>query len=167
MLRTRQTQAAARRTRIRVDEDGEPRLPSFADGEAAGGREARPAMASASRNLAYPWTLNNPTEEEIELLKRYEDPEVRAAFNIRYICFGFEVAPTTGTPHLQGFVRYEAKKAKTMSAAHKVPGFARAAMIVARGNDEENRNYCMKGEAEGAPPKTVGTRPETDYYIYI
>lgn len=45
------------------------------------------------RNACF--TLNNYTEEEVEHLK---------LIDVQYIIFAKEVAPTTGTPHLQGYV---------------------------------------------------------------
>jgi len=46
----------------------------------------------------YCFTLNNPTPEERNAL---------ASLECVYIVYGNEIAPTTGTPHLQGFVIFE------------------------------------------------------------
>lgn len=45
----------------------------------------------------YVFTLNNYTEEDIEKLNTLE---------VDYIMYGKELAPTTGTPHLQGYVSF-------------------------------------------------------------
>lgn len=49
------------------------------------------------------WTLNNYTAQEVESLREY------AKF-CKYMVFGYEVAPTTGTPHLQGYVCWETSR---------------------------------------------------------
>lgn len=50
----------------------------------------------AYRNFVF--TLNNYTEEDVERLTK---------FPCRYIVFAKEIAPTTGTPHLQGYCELE------------------------------------------------------------
>lgn len=47
------------------------------------------------------FTLNNYTDQEIETLRDQKK------IGYRYIIFGKEIAPTTGTPHLQGYLYYE------------------------------------------------------------
>lgn len=57
-----------------------------------------------------------------------------------YIAYGHEIAPTTGTPHLQGFIHF--KNAKTKSAVIKLmPGCHIEVMM---GSIEENVHYCNK-----------------------
>jgi len=46
------------------------------------------------------WTLNNYTINDIAALRDY-------AKSAKYMVFGYEIAPTTGTPHLQGFTAWE------------------------------------------------------------
>lgn len=46
------------------------------------------------------WTLNNYSAHDIEQLRKY-------APLCKYMVFGYEVAPETGTPHLQGFVSWD------------------------------------------------------------
>ena len=66
----------------------------------------------ASRSRDYYITYNNYDQDQIDKL---------AALECVYIVYGKEIAPTTGTPHLQGYVRF--KSPKTMSAALKaLPG---------------------------------------------
>ena len=50
----------------------------------------------AFRNFIF--VLNNYTEEDVERLTK---------FPCRYIVFAKEIAPTTGTPHLQGYCELE------------------------------------------------------------
>lgn len=59
--------------------------------------ETRPSARTSETRRRWRFTLNNYTEAELVRIRAY--PEF-----IRWIGFGFEVAPTTGTPHLQGFL---------------------------------------------------------------
>jgi hypothetical protein len=69
----------------------------------------------------------------------------------RYICFGEEVAPDTGTPHIQGYVYYANNK--TLSAVRRqIPG---AHLSVAHGNAKQNRDYCGKLRPEDEEPNAV------------
>lgn len=60
--------------------------------------------SQCTRSRSYLFTKNNYSEEDIEYLRR----EVSA--NCRYVIWGKELAPSTGTPHLQGFIVFENKK---------------------------------------------------------
>lgn len=99
---------------------------------------------SRSRNFIF--TLNNYTDQHVALLNRL-------APSLRYLVYGREVAPTTGTPHLQGFAIFA--NARTLSAVTRLmPG---AHVEIARGSPEQCRTYCIKdGDyAEfGTPPVT-------------
>jgi hypothetical protein len=79
-------------------------------------------------------TLNNPTEKQINLLKlRSEQCALFVA--------GLEHAPTTGTPHLQGY--FECYSRKRLQTAKKL--LVREAFIAeARGTREQNITYCSK-----------------------
>lgn len=46
------------------------------------------------------WTLNNYSNDDVERIRKY-------APTCKYLVFGYEVAPETGTPHLQGFVSWD------------------------------------------------------------
>jgi len=90
-------------------------------------------MKTRKMNRAYCWTLNNPTSEEIEAINQS---------TLRYIVYGHEIAPETGTPHLQGYL--EATRGYTMVAIKKMPGFGRAHIEARNGTRDEARDYCMK-----------------------
>lgn len=102
-----------------------------------------------SKCRSYCFTLNNYTEIELNALKSVPLEQN----NIRYLCFGQEIAPTTGTPHLQGFLYLT--NPRTMVALHRLPGFGRAAFIRANGTPQQNRDYCIKGDEEGGPEKVL------------
>ena len=96
-----------------------------------------------SKTHAYCFTWNNYTDENIETLK---------AQQYKYLVFGRELAPTTGTPHLQGYIYYQHQRtisaiAKQLKGIHLTP---------ANGNPFANREYCTKDnkfEEYGTIPK--------------
>lgn len=96
-----------------------------------------------SRARAYTYTINNYTQEDIDCLK---------GLTYQYLIYGREVAPTTGTRHLQGYIYF--KEAKTFtSIKKKLPS---AHIEVAKGTPEQNRSYCIKDndyEEFGTIPK--------------
>lgn len=56
------------------------------------------------RSRGWQFTLNNYTPEE--------EKELRA-LDSEYLQYGYEVAPTTGTPHLQGYIKFKNMKSFT------------------------------------------------------
>ncbi len=100
-------------------------------------------MPNGARN--YCFTLNNYDHSLRYLRDRF-----------RYLCFGFEVG-SSGTPHLQGYVSL--RKKETMGQLHKIIGWERTALLVAKGTARENRDYCSKGGDSqfvefGTPPES-------------
>jgi hypothetical protein len=77
------------------------------------------------------FVLNNYTQEEEDAVK---------AWDCRYLVFGHEIAPTTGTPHLQGYVYWHSQK--TFSACKKLN--QRMDWRTCDATPEENREYCIK-----------------------
>lgn len=84
------------------------------------------------RIYSYVFTLNNYTDEEITLIQ---------SGDYTYIVYGKEVGES-GTPHLQGFVKFE--NAKTMSAVHKIKGWKRTALKPSE-KPLSAIDYCKKG----------------------
>jgi len=97
-----------------------------------------------SQSARYCFTLNNPTEENILALSNLP---------CKYLCYSRETAPSTGTPHLQGYVIFKSNQ-RLSTVAKKIPG---AHLSIAKGTSEQNITYCSK-EAElvefGERPKT-------------
>lgn len=88
-------------------------------------------MPRSARTRAYCFTWNNYPDTAEATLR---------ALETRYIIFGKERAPGTGTPHLQGYVYWP--NAKTVSACRRaLPG---CHVIMARGSPSSNRSYCSK-----------------------
>lgn len=85
------------------------------------------------------WTLNNYSEEEVEALKEY------GATACRYMVFSYEIAPTTGTPHLQGYTAFDnTKSADTFKQAIS----QKLSLRRANGTANQNRNYVLKDETK-------------------
>lgn len=93
----------------------------------------------SSRNWCF--TLNNYTEEEEAAIKAWE---------VKYIVFGHEVAPETGTPHLQGYVEW--KGTKKLTTLKKLNDHIH--WEIAKGDRNDNRTYCTKGTDIYEPIKT-------------
>lgn len=103
----------------------------------------------------YCFTFNNWTKEGREALEKCEI--------FTYVIFGEEIAPTTGTPHLQGY--FEMKDAKTMDALHKKYLPKGVALIEARGDSTDNKKYCSKDAKniyERGTPKNQGKRTDIE-----
>jgi len=90
------------------------------------------------------FTLNNYTDADIAAI---------VLWVCRYLIFGRESAPTTGTKHLQGYVSFEDQK--TLSVLKK-KFHGKASFRPARGSPEENKVYCSKEDPDffekGTPP---------------
>lgn len=100
---------------------------------------------SRSRNWCF--TLNNYTDEDIDKL-------VNSSY--KYLIIGKEVAPTTNTPHLQGFIIFpNARRLSTLKADYNKTTH----WEIARGTPEQNIEYCSKSgnfQEHGTKPDTLG-----------
>lgn len=110
-----------------------------------------------ARSRAWCFTLNNPAP--MDLLWLASDATRTQA---KYLVYEHEAAPTTGTPHIQGYVYFH--NPKTLKGAADWGG-ARAHWEPARGSAEQNRAYCTKdgGDVQeyGEMPRQ-GTRNDVD-----
>lgn len=91
-----------------------------------------------AKSIAKNWcfTLNNYTEG-YELLIKALYPD-----SINYLIYGHEIAPTTGTPHLQGYVQFTKKL--RLTGIKKLFG-PDPHFEVAAGTPAQNKAYCSKG----------------------
>lgn len=99
---------------------------------------------ASSRHRAWCFTTNNYTDETLVLMRDLP---------CKYLVYGKEVSPTTGTPHLQGYVVLNSAKTRT-ALARLIP---RSNLEVARGDSLQNFTYCSK---EGDFIE-LGDRPRT------
>jgi len=102
------------------------------------------------RGRHFCFTTNNPTAVTTQKFKDLFEDES----NVLYAVFAHEVAPTTGTPHLQGYVCFAERKRITsvrtlLSGSH---------VELARGTPKQAADYCKKtpgwiefGDFSGVP----------------
>lgn len=101
------------------------------------------------------FTVNNPSPEATLTL----------AEMVEYAVVGKEIAPTTNTPHLQGYAFFK-KKLRRSQVSQAIPG---AWLDTAKGSHKENRDYCAKGgdfkEFGTFPlePEEVGADPWAEF----
>lgn len=101
-----------------------------------------------SRTKYWCFTLNNYTNEEVDKLKQVD---------CQYLVFGYEVAPETGTQHLQGFICMTNRK--TLPTMKKVLS-DRYHLEPKRGTIQEAATYCKKDGnffEKGSMPEEQGT----------
>lgn len=82
-----------------------------------------------SRNYNWCFTYNN-----------YENTSLVDGLTCGYIAYSHEVAPSTGTRHLQGYVHFE-NAITHATAKRRLPGCYVVAM---RGRFDQNEDYCSK-----------------------
>lgn len=105
------------------------------------------------RQRRYCFTVNNYTEQDVNEIRSWEK-------SVKYLIFGYEIAPTTGTAHLQGYVHFiNARSFSSMK--NKIPNIH---LEVAKGNDQQNKEYCSKGNyfEEYGTPQKQGKRSDID-----
>lgn len=99
------------------------------------------------------FTINNYTPEDIALVRALHPDTAK------YIIFGRETAPTTNTPHLQGFLSLHDKK-RTNAVRRLLP---RAHIEIARGTNAQCVAYCQKeGNYEELGELQQGQRTDLD-----
>lgn len=101
------------------------------------------------------FTLNNYTDEEVEAMKSL------ALDKCRYMVFGYEKAPKTGTPHLQGYL--ELVKDGRMSMMHQYCRRLHFELKPVKGTAQENRKYCLKIRDKDVKK---GTPPNEKFYEF-
>jgi len=94
------------------------------------------AMNPTNKFRAWCFTLNNYNHQDEQHIQN-----IVKGF-ARYIVYGRELAPETGTPHLQGYVYFHnARQRKAVSRL-----LPRARLDVANGSAQQNRDYCTKDQ---------------------
>lgn len=87
------------------------------------------------------FTVNNYSPEEVEALREY------GTTTSKYLVFGYEIAPTTGTPHLQCFVCWENPR----SIIAFRDAFTKKAIhieVKLKGTHRQASDYCKKPETK-------------------
>lgn len=103
---------------------------------------ANPGRNGNQRSRGFCFTLPNYLPEEEESLHQ----QLGRVDGV-YLITGREVCPTTGTPHIQGYVHFP--NARAWSAVRRIfstaIGHDRCHIENARGSPGDNRTYCSKG----------------------
>jgi hypothetical protein len=101
-------------------------------------------MPSAQPHWA--WTLHNYTAEECVELSNPEANRVTNRCNITYLRAGFEVCPTTGTEHLQGYMQLSVATEKKHVVAwfRNILGRDETYVTGCKGSAQDNFDYTGK-----------------------
>lgn len=89
-------------------------------------------MVKSARSRDFVFTINNYTQEIEEKVQHID---------CDYLVYGREKAPTTGTPHLQGYIYF--RNRKSIQQLQKMMGNV-AAISTCKGNSKQNYEYCTK-----------------------
>ena len=104
------------------------------------------------RSMKWVFTFNNYEQKDVEKLQ---------SLDTQYIVFGYENAPQTGTPHLQGCLYFKTQRTFA-SLTKKIPGCWFEPM---KGTVLEASNYCKKGGnfyENGIMPAAQGSRTDIE-----
>lgn len=96
--------------------------------------EAPSATDGAHRFRGFTFTINNWDESDVEFLTNLYN-----GGTVRYLVFGKEIAPSTGTPHLQGYIYF--MNPRTFNGVKKMfkPNHIEVARTI-----EAAANYCKE-----------------------
>lgn len=110
-----------------------------------------------SRHHGWIFTLNNWNDED------HFNAMNLPAYKTAYFVCGYEIAPTTGTPHLQGYVNFRTARSLA-DVTRLVP---KAHFDVARGSCKQNQKYCGKSGiyVEDGKPTQQGKRSDLDLFV--
>lgn len=98
---------------------------------------SNPRVVTRARRFVF--TKNNYTEDDLAyLIALFERPEENK--EVSYLLFGKEIAPTTGTRHLQGYIEFNTRK--TFVACRQI--LTRCHVEVAKGNPQQCATYAKK-----------------------
>lgn len=116
------------------------------------------------RGRGFCFTINNYVDGEIQALRHTFERMAGA-----YLILGKEVAPTTGTPHLQGYVHFPSQRtwSAVRSTFNRLIGAGRTHLELARGSPLDNIRYCEKGGdfSEMGERPTQGGRSDLDSVV--
>lgn len=91
-----------------------------------------------TQRYQYCFTYNNYVDDLLEQLKNW------LMNNCKYACLQKEIAPDTGTPHVQGYLNLVKKlRTQTLQNSFQHMGI-HLHLEYAKGNARQNRDYCSK-----------------------
>lgn len=89
-----------------------------------------------SKVRMYLLTINNYNDEEIEIIEKY----MNCIKTMKYAVIGWEIAPTTSTPHVHVYLHWVSSKSFTQMKKK----FPRADIRRCRGTPQQVSKYCKK-----------------------
>jgi len=92
------------------------------------------------------FTINNYTPADEARVK--QGLRTLGTNRMRYLCVGYEIAPSTGTPHLQGYMYMENKCVLSLARTLCLRG----SFMPAEGSAQDNRAYCSKTRFQDPVP---------------
>jgi len=106
-----------------------------------------------SRSANWYFTINNYSPEDVQILQNLE---------CDYITYGYEVAPTTGTPHLHVYVEFDRKR--MWSYVRSVIPERSSKLEVRWGTQQQMIEYCQEegNFIERGQKKNQGSRTDLD-----
>lgn len=113
-----------------------------------------------SRGRRWVFTINNYTDADVQRLD-----VLGSSTRCNYLVFGFEVASTTNTRHLQGFAIFSEPHRLSQLRSHLSD---RGHYELARGTSEQASLYCKKDgdfKEYGSLPRTAGSRSDLDAVV--
>jgi hypothetical protein len=112
----------------------------------------------------YPAEWDAYTEEDFKskVAKHYADHFHKKGLSLVYVCAGKEVAPTTGTRHMQMYLVFEDKR----RATQLIKAYPALSYDISRGTPQQNEDYCSgecekKGNERNPFFSTNGSLPKT------
>lgn len=108
------------------------------------------ARSTQVKKRNYIFVINNYTAKDEEYIQ---------SLKCKYIVYGREIAPSTGTPHLQGYIMFE--NARSFNSVKKI--FSPHHIEIAKGSPLQNWTYCTEdGDVfeKGVKPKGAGSRSD-------
>lgn len=120
---------------------------------------ARDEVSDYKPNRNWMFVINNYTDEDLDAVRMFHD---YSQLSVVYMCYGLELAPTTGTPHVQGYVRFKNPvRLSTLSAKLSRTTFKACSSRV--NTPWYNYQYCSKTRSTDPEPNEVfwewGVRP--------
>ena len=118
----------------------------------------------------FAFTYNNWTQDGLDRIRLLGHEDQLAACGIRYIAFGFETCPTTGTPHLQGAIGFRTQKSlEQVRNLFNVPGIwlqpARQFLANYRYAIKEKHSGGLVEEYGDAPANAQGGRNDIEQFL--
>ncbi len=90
------------------------------------------------------FTLNNPTADELREFRKYLTTTAYTGKGIHFMVLQTEKGHNEGTTHLQGYCEMET--VFRSARIHRIPGFARIALLAANASAQANIDYCSKSD---------------------